>query len=974
MKKLLFFLFCCSALTSLAQSGTYTLKNESYELVADVNTICISIPGNTSVQRLLKPVVQVIRSQNNPLMAEKKSDNNLSPQVSWNNPGDLKETPVQATDASPSTEYYKNSGKETDFYKTGKFITCRAIAIREIKPGVLQYHFRKNPAFTVTLDIKLLPGNEAPILETRIDVHKKAWYSIGYTGLEAQDTSHLEFLYQPMIWSWKRFPEKSYLTAEKFATTAATFVNNGSFTEGIAPDPSEIPYRFATAANSRFGLLLRNAEGQAQPMVFAPILGGENSLMERGQSFRFSTRYVLKRGNWYEGMSFILHNIFHYKNERKNAAVTLNQTLDNIIAIAMNDRSGGWIDSLKGFDYVQDAVGTVKVVSALHQLGTALVTGNEDIYSRRALPTMAYVMSREKYLYTTDERQKIQSPSHYLKGPCVEIGELSGLHQLTGGQTYAFQAEMNRLFGKTRKLNLNTETGGGTWQDYLYRYRVSRNPADLEKAKHGADEYIRNWQPYPSLFTNDPGLRDKGSAFLTDFAPKLYDLLEFYEETGDKKYLDMALTAARQMILWTRSNPMAPDSNILVNKGGRVKGLIGKRFEINNYGHLPGFDNTTIVPEQTVPAWQTSLVGLPPEQPYTYANGPIMLTHHPAWFLKLAHLADDTLLRTAAYNAILGRYAGFPGYYYTSLHTNVYQSATYAAHDFWDIKYNAIFHNHIFPHITLLIDFLVNDAFYRSGGKVDFPGVYAPGYAYLSSKVYGNTPGTVFGNKNVRLWLPAEAIQCNTTAFNHVLGIGEKDFYVVLMNTFNEKVSTDLRLNPDVIHWVPGKTYPVTVYHNNGTISRGTFLNGMLHASVDPQDLTAYKIEGLEVEVPLLEKMQAGKIKGGPESFFREETATGLGTLTGMLINTFPQFSDAYIFTDKTEKELKKVTLNYRIGAGEWKAIMDVHYPYEFDIHLKDPKDILEFYLKGTNIEGREIISKNYILKNEGATTASKLP
>lgn len=948
-----------------AQNQKYFLQNESYIIQATVDRIYISTKRRPSIERILEPTLQVVQSINDPLMTEKKSDNKLSPQVAWNNPDDLKKAPELIVSTQSSTEYYKNTGNETDFYKAGKVATLKAVSVTHVNGQQIKYTFKKNSNYTVTLNVSLPEGNEPPVIETQIKVKEKAWYSIGFTGISAQDTSAIEFLYQPLIWTWKRFPEKSYLSSEKFATTAATFVNNGGFTEGIAVDPTEIPYRFATVANSSFGLLLRNAEGKAQPMIFSPILGGENSLMGEGHSFSFKTRYILKAGDWHEGVNHIYRNIIHYKNERKNSAVTLNQTLDNIIAIAMNDKSGGWIDSLKGFDYVQDAVGTVKIVSALHQLGTAMVTGNEDIYSKRALPTMTYAMSREKYLYATDERQKIQSPSHLLKGPCVEIGELSGLYQLTKGQTYAFRSEMDRLFGKTRKLNLNTETGGGTWQDYLYRYRVSKNPVDLKKAKKGADEYIKNWQPYPSVFTNDPGLKDKASAFLTDFAPKLYDMIEIYEETDDKKYLDLAVSAARQMVLWTRSNPMAPDKIITVNKGGKVKGLIGKRYKINSYEHLPGFDNTTEIPEQQVEAWTTSLVGLPPEQPYTYGNGPIMLTHHAAWFLKLAYLTDDNLLKNAAYNAILGRYAGFPGYYHTSLHTNVYQAADYAAHDFWDIKYNAIFHNHIFPHITLLIDFLVNDALYRSKGEVDFPGVYAPGYAYLTSKVYGNKLGTIFGNKNVRLWLPANAIQSSMPAFNHLLGIDENNFYVVLMNTFNEKIGTTLRLNPDVIHWVPQRKYDVTVYYKDGTVKKSGFKNGLLNIEINAKELAAYKIEGLKVNVPLFKKMDAEKIASGKGSFIREENLDGFGTMTGMFISTFPQFSDAYIFIDKTEKELKQVNLEYRIGSDEWKLIKDSVYPYEFDIHLKKPKDKFEFKLISFDLEGKRVSSKTYNLKNE---------
>lgn len=961
-------------LALIAQAGLYAqpqpivLTNQRYRVEVTGGkspVLVVSRVDQPAVRRTLTPAVRVVVASANPNLAYAPADAGRFPQAAWKLDG---KTP------------------ERDAFRAGQQATLRANRVLASGTDFVRFGFSDAKNAAVTLELKLPAGGEPPVLETVLTPKQTGWFSAAFAGIAPVDTARVRFLYQPMVWSWRRFPEKSYLTPEHLCTTAAAFTNDGTATEGIAPDPAEIPYRYAKLDNSRFGLLLRNADGKAQPMLFAPVLGGEGSRREAGQAFRFRSRYVLQGGDWYAGLNHVLKDVFGYKNERRNAAVTLNQTFDNMVAFAMHDLYGGWVDSLKGFDYVQDAVGTVKIVSALHQLGAALVTGNPEIYRRRALPTMAYAMSREKYLYTVDERQKIQSPSHNLKGPCVEVGELAGLYQMTNGRTGAFLAELNRLFGKPRKLNLNTETGGGTWQDYLARYRSTRNPGDLAKARQGADEYLNAWQTPPAVFTNDPGLRDKEAAFLTDFTPKLYDLMELHEETGGQPYLDAAVRAARQMLFWLRSNPMAPgrhsagrhsagrhsaDSVLLANRGGVVPGHAHKRYKINSYETLPGFDLNTPVPEQRVEAWRTSLVGLPPEQPGTYVGGgPIMLTHHPAWFLRLAHLSGDTLLRDAAYNAILGRYAGFPGYYFTSLETTVYQHADYAMHPYWDVKYNAMFYNHVFPHLTLLVDFLVSDAFYRSKGQVNFPSVYAPGYAYLTSKVYGHQPGTVFGEKAIRLWLPPAAIQSSSVALNHLLGVGERDLHLVLMNTTAEPVSETLRLNPDVLPTEPGRSYAVTVRFPDGKTTRTTLKDGLLAVAVPPQGLISCRIEGLKVDVPLFRDL-AGATPASPSEaakpsgFFRDETATALGTLTGMRFDVFPQFADAYFFTDKTEKDLKSVTLRYRLGNGAWQTKTDGSYPFEFDVHLPDPEAKLEVEWKAVDIQGREHTGKTYTLTHD---------
>jgi hypothetical protein len=155
------------------------------------------------------------------------------------------------------------------------------------------------------------------------------------------------------------------------------------------------------------------------------------------------------------------------------------------------------------------------------------------------------------------------------------------------------------------------------------------------------------------------------------------------------------------------------------------------------------------------------------------------------------------------------------------------------------------------------------------------------------------------------------------------------------------------------------------VYYPDGSTQKTTFQNGMLNTDIIPQGMAAYKIEGLKIEVPLFNKMDAEKTKSGPQSFVRDETSTGLGTLTGMLINTFPQFSDAYIFTDKTEKDFKQVTIEYRIGNEKWTTKKDNFYPYEFDIHLKNPKDKLEFKLIALDMDNKTITSNLYKLSNE---------
>lgn len=841
-------------------------------------------------------------------------------------------------------------------------VTVLATAVQQ-EGKRLNFTFKPTAFGEPVLTIELPEGGEAPSFIMGIHTRRDGWYSLGFTGLSPVAPDQLDFLYQPLTWSWKRFPSETALTEEAYCTTAATFINTAGFTEGIAPAADMIPYRYALSThwsnkasdqvgsgfayterkgNSLFGLAVRNAEGQAQPLLFAPLPGGDRSQMAAGQTYRFTCKYLLTPGDWLAGSDYLLRHIANYVNERQNGVVSLNETLENMIDFGMNDRLSGWEEEYKAFDYRFDAPGTVKLVSAMHALGVALSTGDADIYRRRALPMMEYVMSRQKFLFAIDTAQKMQNPAYRLRGPCAEIGELAGLHQLLSGQSAAFAQEADRIFGQARQLNLQTVTGGASWRDYLARYRMSGADADLQEAKRGASDYIDTYlDHYPADFKSNPGLADRQAAFQVDFTTNIYDLFELWELTREKHFLEAAHTGARHLLLWTRSNPLAPDSVITVNEGGTVDGIFpGRREGVESHAFVSR-DMTTRIPEQKIPAWRTSLVGALPEQHSTYVYGPILLANHAPWFLRIAALTGDSLLADAAYNGVLGRYANFPGYYFNSLYTNVYQTADYPVHDYYDIRYNAVFYNHLWPHIAVLNDFLVSDAFYRSGGQVDFPSVYAPGYAFLTSKVYGHGTGRIFDHENIRLWMPARALRSSSTAVNHLFGIGPDALYLVLMNTAPDEEVVSLQLNQDVITYDTDRTYQTQLYQRGRTTS-GRTTNGKLDLRIPAQGLTVVRIEDLIMDIPFLEQLDE-PTTAGRQTYFRQvnEDPT-LGTLTGMLFNLSPETADAYIYSDAAPADLQRAHLQYRFGDGPWQQLTDAVYPFEFSVHLTDPRQQLE--------------------------------
>lgn len=499
-----------------------------------------------------------------------------------------------------STAAWRAAGSkqpEPDLYRAMQPTQADAREVREM-PGRIEFLTGESGVVAVTLPA----GLSAPVIEWRWKTSKPGYYAVAFSGLGEEDPETLEFLYQPLVWSWRRFPVGSFVTSEQFAPTAATFRTKAGVTEGLAV--VEVPYRFARLANSQFGLFLRSAAGKARPAVLAPLPGGEGSKRAPGETLSFRASYVLNGGGWEAGVKFLLRDVLKYRNERENATVSLNQTLENMLALGMDDTLSGWVADKRGFDYRFDVPGTVKVVSSLHALGLAFLTGDSEIYRRRAVPLMEYVMSREKYLWAESETTKVQSPSHFLRGPCVEVGELASLNDVLGGRSPVFREEAIRIYGRTRKLNLTTETGA-TWQDALAMHRLTGGAGYLERARAWADKDIaEQLGVLPKDFETNPALRDKLAAFYSDYGPKWFDLFELYETTKDKKYLDAAATSARQMLLWLRSNPMAPAGLVTVNKGGRVPGVFSWRRTSER--ERVEIDSSTEAPEQRIPAWRTS--------------------------------------------------------------------------------------------------------------------------------------------------------------------------------------------------------------------------------------------------------------------------------------------------------------------------------------------------------------------------------
>jgi len=216
-----------------------------------------------------------------------------------------------------------------------------------------------------------------------------------------------------------------------------------------------------------------------------------------------------------------------------------------MISFEMDDQYSGWNADLRGFDYSTDAKNTVKVVSAL----ASALYRNAELITKKSiiavlLPMIEYLMSRQRFLFTTDPDQKEQGASPLMKGPATEVSELAALFAFSKKHSTTFKYYAEALLDKPRILNLDVEGQGSSWQSLLAMYRVTGDLKYIERAKAGADQYIAGRIATP---LNDfrTITQKTGNEFWVDYTPKWFDLLEMYEETREKRFLDAAIMGAR---------------------------------------------------------------------------------------------------------------------------------------------------------------------------------------------------------------------------------------------------------------------------------------------------------------------------------------------------------------------------------------------------------------------------------------------
>lgn len=830
--------------------------------------------------------------------------------------------------------------RTANLYQAGHNFELR-VRNTAVRGDTVFFRFRDNEKFSLQAWLLTSSGHD-PVMHMELLPKADGFYSVGYTGAPSFSKDEVAELWQPLIWTEKRSPDVPYMTPAFMSTLPTTLLNDGWSTLGVVASPGYLPFQpLPLLNNSQFGVALFNKSGRLQPQIFAPILGGFKSLMGPGNKFYFSFRLLAEPISLTRTYEKVARDLFGFKDYRHNEIASANTVLDNLVDYSMTDYAW-FVDSLKGFAYATDVPDAVKNVSSLNPLELAILRDDRRMFEKRAYPLMEYMLSREKFLFSLDSTQKIQSPSRKLKGPIAPISELAALYNIFGRQNSFYPLLVQKESNSTRVRNLDDSEKGHTWINAMFLFKMTGDTGYLKMSRKMADEYLQERVYKRAEHFGDPLY---GSHFFwPTFTNHWIEYLELYELTGEKRYLDAAQDGARHYSLFTWMAPKIPDGLVTVNKGGKAP----MYWYLKSKGHKQMY-----YPEEEVPAWRLSEIGLTPESSGT-ATGhrAIFMANYAPWMLRVGYLAKDTFLMQVAKAAIVGRYTNFPGYHINTERTTAYEKVDYPLHKHNELSVNSFHYNHILPMASLLVDYLVSDAYVRSRGEIDFPSEYIEGYAYLQSKFYGNAKGRFYDRQNLQLWMPSRLLKMDNSELNYVAARSDDTLYLAFMNQSVKDVASNVTLNSNWVIPSPG----ATITPLNGKKESNVVIDSTFSVQVAANGITAVAISKVSIKSSFQKDILA--ITNDPGKDYVEIPE---GNAKALLFKLGDVGRRLFVYLEDDDNIWSKAILVYTDKSGKKKMLQKAAYPFEFTVDIGSAKAI-EFSLKLIDKRGKIVKSKAYNL------------
>ncbi len=871
--------------------------------------------------------------------------------------------PLWAMPTSPSVDVQVGDVKITtalsmnppEIWRAGEFLRFQPINAK-LDGDVVVLDFAPQPAGRLTAQWRLAPGKRVAGVKLTFTPSDAGSYSLGYHIFFRQPLADVEELQMPLAFQRKRFLNKGYMVLDPRAPTPFALAQVGKAEKALCwsliGDPSEIPFAWPDRRKPNMGLCISDGDGNVQPAIYGPVPTTEDSVAAAGEPLTFTFNVLVQPGEWYAAYRTVADEVFGLRDYRRNVNVSLSDAVYNMIDLIKDDHFGGWWEDPKGW-YQIESRNTVSHSTPATMLSLYKLTDDSDLYRRRVLPTLEFVLSRSGFHFTPTPHDPGRYGSGSMGGPVKTFGSATytALENLCGGNTPAFKRIALPAGKKVSRTSGYSHAG--IFNEWAVRYRMTNNPDDLKEATRLADEYLEKNVILPS--TKVVGY---SSFWLISFVPDWEGLLMMYEITGEKRYLDGAVIGARQLMVGLWTQPLYPEGDTTIFPDGKYEGdpWNGNLLAHGSEKRRLGFPlQEGALKEHKAPAWVVSCVGLGFEQPSTLGNRN-RLIYQAVWapeFLRLARYTGDKSFETCARNAVVGRWANYPGYY-VSGHMDLVNDPRYP---FVGPDQSVIYYHHMVPHLSWCIDYLVSEVEMLSDGGIKFPWMRENGYAFFDGRVYGHAPGEIFNEKDCWLWLNRKAAVVNNPQINTLAAYNKNKFFAILSNQEKIPQVAELTLSSELLGVDLKTVNSVTVRGVDGT-KQVDLINGVVKLDFKARELLVVEVAGTKIDLAS-HRLAVKRIFGNVPSEVDVKVGKVKVKAAAIAVESGPW--NAFIWSSASPDQAAKVIFETYVD-GSWKTTEDSRYPFEFSLPMDSPDKLLQFKVRIEGKNGKTVSSGNLVL------------
>lgn len=798
---------------------------------------------------------------------------------------------------------------------------------------------------------RLSPEGDDFEVSATLDAWADGFYSVAAAPFPARPVEERRFVLLPPLYQFQRLPQAPSLLPSSVTPQALALVELApdktlpSVSYGVAAAPDDLPFEWPSSENARYGFSLLSEEGLLQPTVFRPVLGLGDSRWKAGEAHTLRWRVFARAGDWRPAFDYAATRLFRVTDYRHPVGASLTEAARAMIALMADEEHGGWSGKLKGFWNIE-APSVASQSAPLALLSAAVLTEDEDFYVRRALPTLEYTLSRPGPHFAT---QVPKTEPVYVDDKALRL--VQGIRFFGASYWQGVDGLLGRanpwaahLARKTAELP-PVQKWVPEFSQTLALYRLKPEPALLKKAVQEATAWVA--KEIDGRKAEDLGYTP---FYNHHFIPVWWDLVALYELTHDKRWLEAARSGGLLTVAGLRSNPQptAPEADLTIYRGGsfnKTAHVWWKDAELFRLG-WPRREGDT--PSHAVQSWKVSPVGLGLEQPSTFFGGGkageqegfqnILMSAWAPGLLRLSALTGETVFRDYARNGVIGRFSNYPGYYLRGF-SDLQQTPAYPTRG---PDVTSLYYHHIPVQLAFTLDWLFAEAELRSGGAVRFPWAQQTGYVWFNNRIYGQTGGEVFGEKNLRPCLP-KAVNVADPGLNWLAARGERRLWLVLMNDAPEPRPAAIALDGKALGLKEGAPVVVRFPGEGKPLSceAGALASTV---SVPPRGLVALGYSR-EPEAP---QLKFGPIAAKPLSL---DTGTVWGRVLAWRLRSPFGRDSLYVCLDG--RPSPGATASLLVDGKPALRREATEYPYEFSLYPLEPDSPLVCHLELQTAEGK---------------------